>query len=30
LTVIHCDSDFDLIGEVTGQPMRWAVDRSLL
>jgi predicted nucleic acid-binding protein len=30
LTVIHCDADFDLIGEVTGQPMRWAVDRSLL
>lgn len=30
LTVIHCDSDFDLIGQVTGQPMRWAVDRSLL
>jgi predicted nucleic acid-binding protein len=30
LTVIHCDADFDLIGEVTGQPMRWAVDRSQL
>lgn len=30
LTVIHCDADFDLIGEVTGQPMRWAVDRQLL
>ena len=30
LTVVHCDSDFDLISEVTGQPVRWAVDRDLL
>ena len=30
LTVIHCDSDFELITEVTGQPVRWAVDRDLL
>lgn len=30
LTVVHCDSDFDLIAEVTGQPVRWAVDRDLL
>ena len=30
LTVVQCDSDFDLISEVTGQPVRWAVDRDLL
>ena len=30
LTVVHCDADFDLIAEVTGQPTRWAVDRGLL
>ena len=30
LTVIHCDADFDLIAEVTGQPTRWAVDRDSL
>lgn len=30
LTVIHCDADFDLITEVTGQPARWAVARDLL
>ena len=30
LTVVHCDSDFDVIAEVTGQPVRWAVDRDLL
>ena len=30
LTVIHCDADFDAIGEVTGQPTRWAVDRESL
>lgn len=26
LTVIHCDGDFDLIAQVTGQPTRWVVD----
>jgi len=26
LAVIHCDADFDLIAEVTGQPVRRAVD----
>ncbi len=30
LTVIHCDADFDVIAEVTGQPTRWAVDRESL
>lgn len=30
LTVIHCDADFDRIAEVTGQPMRWAVDPDSL
>ena len=25
LTVLHYDRDFDLIGEVTGQPMEWVV-----
>lgn len=30
LTVIHCDSDFDVIAEVTGQPTRWVVDRESL
>ena len=30
LEVVHCDADFDLIAEVTGQPVRWAVDRDLL
>ena len=30
LTVIHCDADFDVIAEVTGQPTRWAVDRASL
>ena len=30
LTVIHCDADFDLIAEVTGQPTVWAVARDLL
>jgi len=28
LTVLHYDSDFDLIGEVTGQPMEWVVPRG--
>lgn len=25
LTVLHYDQDFDLIGEITGQPMEWVV-----
>jgi predicted nucleic acid-binding protein len=25
LTVLHCDQDFDLIPQVTGQPREWAV-----
>jgi predicted nucleic acid-binding protein len=28
LTVLHYDGDFDLIGEVTGQPMEWVVPRG--
>ncbi|WP_320670467.1 PIN domain nuclease [Patulibacter defluvii] len=28
LTVLHYDADFDLIAEVTGQPMRWVVPRG--
>lgn len=28
LTVLHYDGDFDLIGEVTGQPMEWIVPRG--
>lgn len=28
LTVLHYDRDFDLIGEVTGQPMEWVVPRG--
>lgn len=28
LPVIHYDRDFDLIGDVTGQPMRWVVPRG--
>lgn len=30
LTVLHYDTDFDLIGEVTGQPMEWVVPRGSL
>lgn len=30
LRVIHCDADFDLIAQATGQSAQWAVDRSLL
>lgn len=26
LTVLHHDADFDLIGDVTGQPTEWVVD----
>jgi predicted nucleic acid-binding protein len=27
-TVLHYDGDYDLIAEVTGQPMRWVVPRG--
>ena len=30
LIVLHYDSDFDLIGEVTGQRMEWVVPRGSL
>jgi predicted nucleic acid-binding protein len=30
LIVIHCDGDFDLIAQVTGQPTRWVVEREML
>jgi hypothetical protein len=26
--VVHYDSDYDLIGQITGQPMQWAVPRG--
>lgn len=29
-TVLHYDKDFDLIGEVTGQPMEWIAPRGTL
>jgi predicted nucleic acid-binding protein len=28
VTVLHYDSDYDLIAQVTGQPMRWVVPRG--
>ncbi|MGQ3549024.1 PIN domain nuclease [Streptomyces rochei] len=28
LTLLHYDSDFDRIGELTGQPMEWVVPRG--
>ncbi len=28
LTILHYDSDFDRIAEVTGQPMKWIVPRG--
>jgi predicted nucleic acid-binding protein len=28
LTVVHYDSDYDTIAEVTAQPTRWVVDRG--
>jgi predicted nucleic acid-binding protein len=28
VTVLHYDSDFELIGEVTGQPTEWVVPRG--
>jgi predicted nucleic acid-binding protein len=30
VTVLHYDKDFDLIGEVTGQPMEWIAPRGTL
>ena len=29
-TVLHYDSDYDMIAEVTGQPTRWLVERGTL
>jgi predicted nucleic acid-binding protein len=28
VTILHCDSDYDLITEVTGQPTQWVVPRG--
>ena len=28
VTLVHYDSDYDLIGEITGQPMQWVVPRG--
>ena len=28
VTVLHYDADYDRIAEMTGQPMRWIVQRS--
>jgi predicted nucleic acid-binding protein len=28
VTVLHYDSDYDLISQVTGQPMQWVVSRG--
>lgn len=28
LTVLHYDADYDLIAEVTGQPVEWVVERG--
>jgi predicted nucleic acid-binding protein len=30
LTVVHYDSDFDTIADLTGQPMEWVVPRGSL
>ena len=30
LPVLHYDADFDLIAEVTGQPMQWVVPRGVI
>lgn len=30
LTVLHYDRDYDLIAEVTGQPVEWVVERGSL
>ena len=28
VTVLHCDSDFDHVADVTGQPVEWVVPRG--
>ena len=28
MTVLHYDSDYDLIADVTGQPVQWVVPRG--
>jgi predicted nucleic acid-binding protein len=28
VTILHYDSDYDLVAEVTGQPMQWVVPRG--
>jgi predicted nucleic acid-binding protein len=28
VTVLHYDADYDLVAQVTGQPMRWVVARG--
>jgi predicted nucleic acid-binding protein len=30
VTVLHYDSEYDLIAEVSGQPVQWAVPRGAL
>lgn len=30
VTLVHYDSDYDVIGGITGQPMRWAAPRGSL
>ena len=30
VTLLHYDSDYDLIAEVTGQPMQWVVQRGIV
>ena len=30
VTLLHCDSDYDLVAEVTAQPMQWVVPRGTL
>lgn len=30
LTVLHYDADYDVIGEVTGQPMEWVAPKGTL
>jgi predicted nucleic acid-binding protein len=28
VTVLHYDADYDLVAEITGQPVRWVVPRG--
>jgi predicted nucleic acid-binding protein len=30
LTILHCDSDFELVAEITGQRHEWIVDRGMV